>query len=262
MPTLQEVKQTLFPLVHPWILMSQSLSFLPTTVFRLLRAGDLRTLTSWPRFRAAWFGIFWAWIASRPTSVSVTFVAPLLQGRVRDGVIQREDSEDADTSPAVEGTVLEVGPGNGMWVSVFTDKMLGAAGGRRIRHVFGVEPNVGVHRELRARVAAAGLEGMYEVVPVGIEDLGSSGYVGKGSVDCVVCIRCLCGIPEPERNIRELYQYLKPGGRMYIFEHVTASSHWTVILYQGICSRYHERFSRSPLIQQELFELRPRIMWC
>ncbi|EOO01898.1 putative -alpha-glucan branching enzyme protein [Phaeoacremonium minimum UCRPA7] len=84
---------------------------------------------------------------------------------------------------------------------------------RRVTRVYGVEPNTDIHGELRQRVRDAGLEGVYEVVPVGIEDLERSGKVQKGSVDCIVTVLCLCTIPDPKYNIRELYDYLKPGGR-------------------------------------------------
>src|SRR5271156_6678791 len=35
---------------------------------------------------------------------------------------------------------------------------------------------------------------------------------------------CLCSIPTPEKMIKVLYEYLKPGGTILIFEHV-ASDH-------------------------------------
>jgi hypothetical protein len=31
---------------------------------------------------------------------------------------------------------------------------------------------------------------------------------------------CLCSIPEPRYNCAQLYRYLKPGGRWYVYEHV------------------------------------------
>lgn len=59
-----------------------------------------------------------------------------------------------------------------------------------------------------------GLESVYEVVPVGIRDVGKvAGGIRKESVDCIVSVLCLCSIPKPERNIAELYGYCKKGGR-------------------------------------------------
>jgi SAM-dependent methyltransferase len=148
-----------------------------------------------------------------------------------------------------------------MWVDVFKDRnstegasTSGIQGGKtdgakqrgqasgRITKVYGVEPNKDVHAELHRRVAAAGLDGTYEVVPVGIESLGDAsrwnGRIEKGSVDCIISILCLCSIPDPERNIRELYSYLKKGGRWYVYEHVRASPRYPAMrLYQCKCPR-------------------------
>ncbi|KAH8911697.1 hypothetical protein BR93DRAFT_921676 [Coniochaeta sp. PMI_546] len=81
-----------------------------------------------------------------------------------------------------------------------------------------------MHPQLQASITKAGLDDVYEIVPVGIESLASSGKVQKGSVDAIVSILCLCSIPDPEHNIKELYSYLKPGGRWYVFEHVKCSA--------------------------------------
>lgn len=73
-------------------------------------------------------------------------------------------------------------------------------------------------------------------MPVGIQDLGDptkwGGKMEKESIDCIVSIRCLCSIPEPRRNIAELYGYLKKGGRWYVFEHVRADRPWAIGVYQ------------------------------
>jgi ubiquinone/menaquinone biosynthesis C-methylase UbiE len=90
----------------------------------------------------------------------------------------------------------------------------------KITHVYGVEPCVGLHAALRANVAKAGLEEVYEILPCGAEDL----KIAKESVDTVVCCKVLCGIPEPERVLRELYSYVKPGGQFVVYEHVASGT--------------------------------------
>ncbi|KAI8629948.1 S-adenosyl-L-methionine-dependent methyltransferase [Xylariaceae sp. FL1651] len=115
-----------------------------------------------------------------------------------------------------------------------------------ITRVYGVEPNTSHHGALRRAVEAAGLEDVYEIVPVGIEDLSCSssstsgnrnkweGSIEPGTVDCIVSVLCLCSIPEPERHIRELYELLRPGGRWYVYEHVQCEYSWYMRLYQRI----------------------------
>ncbi|KAK3296731.1 S-adenosyl-L-methionine-dependent methyltransferase [Chaetomium fimeti] len=244
-------------LLHPFHFMALALSHLPSTILAALLTRDLSTLLSPSRLRAAWFGRFWAQVGPLVRANAETKVIPLLQGRVTYGVVPSSPSPsptdtDTDTArgdtpqqsqsqshpqdqqphphPPVSGTVLEIGPGSGMWTSLFTPRHLPA-----IRKVYGVEPNTGVHPLLQAQVAAAGLSETYEIVPVGIESLAGSGRVALESVDSIVTVMCLCSIPEPRRNMAQLYGYLKPGGRWYVYEHVKCfrEQGWGMRLYQA-----------------------------
>lgn len=143
--------------------------------------------------------------------------------------------DQAAVAPA-SGIILDIGPGPGFWVDLYAKANTGDL------KVFGVEPNAAAHDDLRMRVHEAGLDGVYNIVPVGIEHInkvkvtgvdGSTSKIEKGSVDCIVTLLCLCGIPEPEKNIAELYQYLKKGGRWYVFEHVKNNGGWFMRFYQG-----------------------------
>lgn len=139
---------------------------------------------------------------------------------MRDGVVLTSPSASEDAGNGISGVVLEVGPGSGLWASVFAHPSLAQG----ITKIYGVEPNAAHHVELRQRIAAAGLYDTYEVVPCGIEDLAASGRLEKGSVDCVVSILCMCSIPEPEKHAKELFGYLKDGGRWFVYEHVRCES--------------------------------------
>ncbi|KAK3377709.1 S-adenosyl-L-methionine-dependent methyltransferase [Podospora didyma] len=224
-------------LIFPWRFMLASSYYLPGTILSLVSSGKLSTLFSWFGFQAVWFSRFWGWAGPQVRSSAEIKVVPLLEGRVSAGDVLPSGS----THQGVGGTVLEIGPGSGMWVSIFSDKYLGLSatksGSRsKVTRVYGVEPNAGVHAGLRAQIAAAGLEDMYEIVPVGIEDLERSGRVERESVDCIVSVLCLCSIPNPQHNITELYSYLKPGGRWFVYEHVKCA-HWQgrgIAAYQAL----------------------------
>ncbi|KAK1836025.1 S-adenosyl-L-methionine-dependent methyltransferase [Podospora conica] len=211
----------LLGLLSPWTFLFTSLTYLPGTLLSL----PLSSLLSWPTLQDLWFSRFWSTIGPQVQTSTSPFVIPLLSGLVHRGAVV---PPSAARHPGLGGTVLEIGAGSGLWASIFSDEHLpppgtGPLGARTpITHIYGVEPNAAVHGALRARVAAAGLEGRYEIVPVGIEDLLATGRVAAGSVDCIVSVLCLCSIPEPAENIRELYKCLKPGGRWYVFEHVKA----------------------------------------
>jgi SAM-dependent methyltransferase len=190
-------------------------------------------------------------------------IVALLEGRVSAGKI----SETQVVGVPASGSVIEVGPGTGMWVGLFAEPSILDSGSGRdsngngngtedvvrrrkggeneagVTHVYGVEPSVDMHPQLRANIVRAGLDGVYEIVPVGIESLATSGRVQKESVDCIVSILCLCSIPNPESNIRELYSYLKPGGRWYVFEHVktTPQQGWFMGMYQALVNVFWPR---------------------
>lgn len=210
----------LLVIAQPLILLAGAVIFFPITVAKLALAQDWGALTSLRAFQDAWFGNMWKVFAPRVREAHEGRIVPLLQGKVRAGI----KVPTAKHAP-VSGTVIEVGPGTGNWVPCFAES---AAGGK-VDRVYGVEPNPDLHPGLLASVKKAGLQGKYEVVPVGIEDLRKAG-IPKGSIDSIVTLLCLCSIPEPERNIRELYEYLRPGGHWYVYEHV--KTHGVMRLYQ------------------------------
>lgn len=239
-------------LLDPWMLLASSAYYLPPTILRLAKAGKWSTLFSWNRFQSAWFATFWRWAGPQIGSNAKQIVLPLLQGRTRHGRVLEQGEEKA--SPPISGTVIEIGSGIGVWVPVFAELIKAAKADNGtddsettthnrkasanasttgvVTKIYGVEPNTSVHEDLHNRVVDAGLEDVYEILPMGIEDLDASGKAAKGSIDCIVCVLCLCGIPEPQKNIRALYEYLKPGGRLYVYEHVRCSGNRMIILYQ------------------------------
>ncbi|KXJ90954.1 methyltransferase [Microdochium bolleyi] len=251
------ISEVFWGLVGPFLFMWLAAKALPRTIAALVREGDFATLLSPRRLQDAWFGTFWARTGPEVKVNASTKVLPLLDGRVVAGKLLDE--------PAVlglEGVCLEIGAGAGYWVDIFSNKHMrgtaAPAGGhgakqqqqmgrtKAVTRVYGVEPNPNQHVKLRQHIAAAGLEGVYEIVPVGIEDLGNpkkwDGRIGKESVDCIVTVLCLCSIPEPERHIRELYGYLKPGGRWYFYEHVQCSVAWYMKAYQRFVNLFWPQF--------------------
>jgi SAM-dependent methyltransferase len=203
-------------LLDPWLFMSEALMVLPFTIVGLVKQAQFATLFTPSKLQAAWFGDFWATAGPGVRETGEARVIPLLEGYVAGGNVVTKPQYES-----MSGTVIEVGPGTGMWLSVFS-KLHTA--GKGITRIYGVEPNKGVHAALRKNAVAAGLQDTYQVVPHGIEDLASSGTVARESVDCIVSILCLCSIPDPQHNIKELFGYLKPGGRWYVYEHVRCES--------------------------------------
>ncbi|KAI0813368.1 S-adenosyl-L-methionine-dependent methyltransferase [Xylaria sp. FL0064] len=258
-------------LVRPWLFLSLAASYLPATLHTLFTTHSLPSslsilLLSPSRFRSLWFGHFWAFAGPQVRESAAPKVLPLLDGRVLGGRVL-----DTPVAPGVGGVVIEIGAATGLYVEVFSDRYLYEEDAQKkskkkrantarseITRVYGVEPNPAHHAALRRAVEAAGLQDVYEIVPVGIEDLCSSssssdngggkkdkkwdGNIEPQSVDCIVSILCLCSIPDPQRHIHELYELLRPGGRWYVYEHVKARNMWYIRLYQRIINVFWPRF--------------------
>lgn len=213
-------------LLQPWIFMSISVYYLLTTILKLLVTLDFRTLFSRRALNDAWFGAFWVFMGPQARQGAIAWVEALLHGRIKDGRITTKPS-----MPPIHGVILEIGAGSGMWTSVLAD--VAHAPGGAIRKIYGVEPNPISAAALKKRAADVGLGATYEVIPAGIEDLQKEASIEPGSIDCIMTVHCLCSIPEPEKNIRLLYNYLKEGGRWYVYEHVRCEKGTLVPLIQS-----------------------------
>jgi len=183
-------------LLRPLLLLSYSAWYIPHTLFNLLATANLQPLTNFSSFKDHWFARFWTWFGPRSREAAAAKVTPLIQNNAR-------------------GVLLDIGPGSGQWLFLFARAL-----NPNITKIYGVEPNAGLHAELRANAERAGLGEIYEVIGCGAEELGSKGGVKPGSVDTIVTVQCLCSIPGPERVIRDLYPLLKPGGKWLVYEHV------------------------------------------
>lgn len=245
---VKELKALFWAFVGPWHFMSMALSYLPGTIRQHLAAGKLG-LSSWPQIQHAWFTSFWMWMGGEIRKGNGPRITALLEGRVTKG-----DVVDEPAVAPVGGVVLDIGPGLGFWVDLYAEANVPVEGngakyrgrGNGINKIYGVEPNVEAHADLTMRVRKAGLESVYEILPVGIESLSQpradgTAKIEKESVDCIVTLLCLCSIPEPEKNIHELYGYLKKGGRWYLYEHVRVKRSVVMRWYQVVVNIFWPR---------------------
>lgn len=181
-------------LLGPLRMLSFSAYYIPVTIFNLATTFQFSKLGSWSAFQHAWFGTFWGWFGPMSRENATPVVEPLLRNAA--------------------GVVLDIGPGSGEWLRFFSpDKNAG------IERIYGVEPNREHHDALRRRVREAGLEGVYEILGVGVEDLASCG-LHEESIDTICTVQCLCSVPGPQKIVKELFPYLKPGGKWLVYEHV------------------------------------------
>lgn len=127
--------------------------------------------------------------------------------------------------------MLDIGPGSGTQMPYLRSPA--------IRAIYGAEPCVDLHGELRASAQREGLHDKYRIVPSsvvaaellpalqkdGVVSAGTNSVedlraTGGGVFDTIVCVRVLCSVPEMEKTVAELYGLLRPGGKMLVTEHV------------------------------------------
>ena len=203
MPEVQESGP--FNLLRPLLILSFSAYYFIPTVVSLLVNFQFATFFNLEDFEEAWFARFWAWFGPRARDNAAEKVIPLLRN-------------------SAKGVCLDIGPGSGQWLSVF-----GKADNPNITKIYGVEPNRGMHKELRANAVKAGLGDIYEIIGCGAEELQTKGGLQKESVDTIITVQCLCSIPTPQKIILELYPLLKPGGTWLVYEHIRTKYQGAVV---------------------------------
>ena len=196
-------------LTLPPIVLLTSIATIPFTLL-ISPLTNPSALTSYDEFKHAWFKHFWWWFG--PAS------KPLFSSTVRPILAQ------------AYGTVLDIGPASGVWISDFGEMVKQNPG--KITKIYGVEPNINFHDQLKANAKAAGLEDIYEPVAAYAQDLEKSG-IKKGNVDTIITVHVLCSVGSQQAEIiKSLYEYLKPGGQWLVYEHVV-SSNAPVKMWQG-----------------------------
>ncbi|MDX1532567.1 MAG: class I SAM-dependent methyltransferase, partial [Rhodothermales bacterium] len=128
----------------------------------------------------------------------------------------------ADLLGALEGTVVEVGPGAGVNLPYL----------RRADRWIGVEPNVHFHGRLRRKAHAVGVPA--EVVAGVAERLP----LPDAHADAVVSTLVLCSVGDVAAALAEVRRVLKPDGRFVFVEHVAAP--------RGTLLRAAQRLLRRP----------------
>ncbi len=110
------------------------------------------------------------------------------------------------------GKVLEVGIGTGISLPYYT---------RAVTELVGIEPSEALRMQcqnsLRHSTPAC------QRVTIVDGDAQALNF-DTSSFDSIVAFLVFCTIPDPHTAARELFRVLKPGGKMFFFEHVSATT--------------------------------------
>ena len=108
----------------------------------------------------------------------------------------------------VQGTrVLEVGVGTGMNIPFYPSPV----------SVTGIELTSGMHDQAIQRAAVLGVS-----PDLRLGDVQNLTFP-DASFDCVVATFVFCSVPDPVLGLREIKRVLKPGGKLFLLEHVRSS---------------------------------------
>jgi ubiquinone/menaquinone biosynthesis C-methylase UbiE len=111
-----------------------------------------------------------------------------------------------ETAGQAYGVVLEVGAGTGLNFSFYNPE--------KVERLEAIEPDTAMLRYARQRLATAGIP--ITLTQAAVEDLPFD----DSTFDCVVATLVFCSVTDPERGLREIMRVLKPGGTLYMVEHV------------------------------------------
>jgi ubiquinone/menaquinone biosynthesis C-methylase UbiE len=105
---------------------------------------------------------------------------------------------------AAGGNILEIGFGTGLNLACYPP---------HVRKITTVEPNPGMHRRARKRIAQAGVEVDQHLLG------GERLPFADATFDCVVSTFTLCSIDDAAQALREVYRVLRQGGQLLLLEH-------------------------------------------
>lgn len=115
---------------------------------------------------------------------------------------------------ALSGNILEAGCGTGVNFPLYSKKA----------RVLACDPSEAMLEKSEKRMIREKINAEIELIRGGITDKELALRIKPSSLDAVVCTLVLCTIPAPEKVLKQLYNWLKPGGKLILLEHIRSKS--------------------------------------
>lgn len=116
----------------------------------------------------------------------------------------------------IQGKVLEIGCGTGVNFPFYSTDT----------QVIACDPSAAMLRYASERLENkdSNIKAAIELVHAGIGEAALKDYVPEGGFDAIVCTLVLCTVPDQNAALETIKKCLKPGGKLYVLEHIRASS--------------------------------------
>lgn len=112
----------------------------------------------------------------------------------------------------IRGKVLEVGAGTGINFPLYPPDA----------SVLAIEPSGAMLNRARQRLADHPAPASIQLLQTGVEDPTLREHVPGEGFDSIVLTLVLCTLPDPDQALRHFHQWLRPGGRLHVLEHIAS----------------------------------------
>ncbi len=126
-------------------------------------------------------------------------------------------SKRAKILSGLQGKVLEIGVGTG---TNFEHYKKGVS-------LIGIEPSLYMLNYAQQKKAKSQCADCISLHNIGCGDDAIHDLIQPATLDAAICTLVLCTIPNPEKALINIYNWLKPGGKLLLLEHIRSHSHCT-----------------------------------
>jgi ubiquinone/menaquinone biosynthesis C-methylase UbiE len=114
------------------------------------------------------------------------------------------------------GTILEVGAGTGANFQHYNQQA----------HVIAIEPAGMMLQHAAKMLSEEQLSASFRLIQAGIGDDAVQEAIPEDGLDAVVFTLVLCTIPDAASALLQCVEWLKPGGKMVMLEHIASTDPW------------------------------------
>jgi ubiquinone/menaquinone biosynthesis C-methylase UbiE len=114
----------------------------------------------------------------------------------------------------LHGNILEVGCGTGVNFPYYNEDAC----------VIACEPSEEMLKYAQKKIKEGSIRATIELIGEGLYSQALSDRIKPSSLDAVVCTLVLCTIPDPGKAFPLFYQWLRPGGRLILLEHIQSKN--------------------------------------